>query len=182
MSHQLAHGRLRLGRAQYRLTALEAIEHLEFAELGHDRRHRRVEVEAPLLDELQCRGGRDGLGHRRVAKHRVGPRVAGCALVEDAVAADHRGGDAMQRAIGGHAVQQVWIRRHASGAMSSRGIGPCDRLDFASDAGGARQACIGRHQNDVESFSECDVGGVVGSHTVTQLPNAFEQRPMGRSL
>ena len=168
VSHQLADGRLRLGRAQHGLVAVEAVEHLELAELGHDRRHRRVEVDATLLDELQRRGGRDGLGHRRVAEHRVGPGVSGCALVEDAVAADHRGGDAVQRPIGGHAVQQVvdslkphvkllrfgdarasshgwWARRRASDATSSRGTRPGDRLDLTSDAGGARQACVSRH-------------------------------------
>ena len=50
--HQLADGRLRLGRAQHGLVAVEAVEHLELAELGHDRRDGRAEVDATLLDEL----------------------------------------------------------------------------------------------------------------------------------
>lgn len=105
--HQLPDGGLRPGRAQHRLTALEAVEHLKLAELGHDRRDGRVELYAPLLDELQRCGARDRLGHRRVAEHGVGLGLSGCTLVEDAVAADHCGGDPVQRPVGGHAGQQV---------------------------------------------------------------------------
>ena len=62
-----------LGARRRGLLAVEALEHLDLAELRHDRLDCRVEVEPSLLDELQRAGRRDRLGHRRVPEHRVGP-------------------------------------------------------------------------------------------------------------
>ncbi len=95
--HELADGRLGRGRAQPRRVAVEALEHLQLAELGQDARHGLVELEAALLDERERRDGRHRLRHRREAEHRVGRRVARRALVQHAVRARDDRDDAGDR-------------------------------------------------------------------------------------
>jgi hypothetical protein len=101
--HQLADRRLARGRAQ----AAVGLEHLELGELGQDLLDRLVKGDLALLEQLQRRGRRDGLGHRGVAEHRVGVRRAGRALVEDAVAVDDGRHHALVRAVLNGARQQL---------------------------------------------------------------------------
>ena len=78
---ELAHRRLALGRAQHRLVAVEAFEHLDLGEVGKDVFHGRVGIELAAVD--QQHGGRaaDGLGHREDAEHGIGgSRLAGRAF------------------------------------------------------------------------------------------------------
>jgi hypothetical protein len=54
-----------------RAGGVEALEHLRRAQAGVDVGHGALELQLALLDQLHGGDGRDRLGHRRDAKHRV---------------------------------------------------------------------------------------------------------------
>ena len=72
VARELTHRGLRGRRAQARLVAVEALEHLQVGELGPVGLHRRVEVQVAALDLLQRRDGAHHLRHRGDPEQRVG--------------------------------------------------------------------------------------------------------------
>jgi hypothetical protein len=100
MSQQVAQGdRLLRGAKLRRAGRVEPLEYLRRAERGVDVRHRLLELELALLDELHRRDRRDRLGHRGDAEHgierhvRALPELAnteGILVEEPLVGGDHR--------------------------------------------------------------------------------------------
>ena len=102
MGEQVAQRDRPLCRAQLRQSfGVEAIEHLRRAERRLDIRHRRVQRQLVLLDELQRRHRRNQLHHRGDAKHRVTrhggpvaePALAENTLIENAMVGGRQGHD-----------------------------------------------------------------------------------------
>ena len=114
VGEQLAHGGLARRRAQPRLVAVVALEHLELAELGHDRGDLRVEVEPALLEQLEDPDRNERLGHRGepedgVRGHlvvAVDPDSPGDPLVDDPVGVENGGGHPRHVTGGGRLAQQ----------------------------------------------------------------------------
>ena len=95
VQQQHAGGDVALGRAQLRFALrVEALDHLQLADLGDVGLGRRVEVELALFDELQRRRAGDRLGGREDREHGVGrhgrvavqPALAGGTFVDVALA------------------------------------------------------------------------------------------------
>ena len=81
VGHQVAQRDPAVRRAQHRLVAVPAVEHLELGRVGQPVRDRRVEVELALLDQLHRAGAGDRLGHRgHVADGVLGHRHAAAEL------------------------------------------------------------------------------------------------------
>ena len=102
MGEQVAQRDRPLCRAQLRQSfGVETVEHLRRAERGLDVRHRRVQRQLVLLDELQRRHRRNQLHHRGDAKHRVTrhggpvaePALAENTLIENAMVGRRQGHD-----------------------------------------------------------------------------------------
>ena len=115
VGEQLAHGGPARGRAQPRLVAVVALEHLELAELGHDRGDLRVEVEPPPLHELEGPNRDERLGHRGEPEDRVRGHLGVTVdadppadpLVDHSVAVENGGGRPRHVTGGGRLAQQV---------------------------------------------------------------------------
>ena len=121
VGEQLAHGGPARRRAQPRLVAVVALEHLELAELGHDRGDLRVEVEPAPLHELEGPDRDERLGHRGEPEDRVRGHLVvtvdadppGDPLVDDSVAVENGGGRPRHVTGGGRLAQQFidpWSR------------------------------------------------------------------------